>query len=72
MMEIVKISCIPKITTTTTTTIIIIIIYQPVLLTIIIIIIIIIRNLDPQELQANCMSANNFQDPNISNYRQIV
>ena len=30
------------------------------------------RNLDPQELQANCMSANNFQDPNISNYRQIV
>ena len=28
--------------------------------------------MDPQELQANCMSANNFQDPNISNYRQIV
>ena len=26
----------------------------------------------PQELQANCMSANNFHDPNFSNYRQIV
>ena len=30
------------------------------------------RNLDPKELQANCMSANNFQDPNISHHTQIV
>ena len=30
------------------------------------------RNLDLQELQASCMSANNFQDPNISHHRQIV
>ena len=30
------------------------------------------KNMDTQELQANCMSANNFHDPNISHHTQIV
>ena len=30
------------------------------------------RNMDPQELQANNMSANHIQDPDISHHRQAI